>query len=1052
MPKNSDKPNSNSKKQPFTTSNPRESVPEKTNTSDEEFSPDLHADDWEEADEILSTKKLKKVKKSNKDKNDSSAVFGKELRGYAAGKTFGNNIKVKIPNKIQTEEEEGIFMNDEHSFFDVKNAEMPSFLREETVLDSEMRRPSEECYDPTTLYIPPNELNKYKPLLRQYWDFKKKHFDKLVAIKVWKFYYFYYNDAIAVHKIIDMKLVIWGAQTSTFFHESCLARFFPKLLEAGYKIAIVEQMQETKSKDGLIERDVCQILTRGTAIENQELDYSSRFMLALFEDNLQFGLAFVDTTTHEFYIGEIKDQADRSNLRTLLMRHRPVEVVYMKSFITQETLNLIKSISASPVLSMAKFNEPRHFEDIFERLEGYFRALPKFLVDIKSQVTLKFKNERGLKLLKMEKKVPFYLTLQTIGIVVEFFENILLAETTIPMANFIPLDLNIEKKSFLYLDSQALESLEVINVPYLDGSLSEKSSLFGYMDYTVSSFGKRMFKKWVLSPLLSEERIKERQNAVRDLLENNQGFVEYYQGKLKKLPDIERMISRVYNLSNRKRMSAVYFEDFAQNRLKDFLMFLKELKKVEELVVAQETQKLQSKRLRELTSFNEVNNQERGLFPRVAKIICEYEKMVKIEDGIPQPAPGTNKENDQILCEIKEVQKALDKYLCVQQKRFNSKEIQYVHARRLRYQLEIPEKLVEGKKRPKEFAIMSKRKGFIRFYSPEIEENLKEMSRLEEELKGVLVPFICAFFKKFYENNSVWRQLISCLAELDCLCSLARLALSMKTKYLPEIIPFCESKSVFQVKGMVHPILEKCVRNDFVVEKRTFLITGPNMGGKSTMLRQVCLLTIMAQMGSFVPAEFMQLSLVDRIFTRMGAFDRILEGKSTFLIEMEETRTIVKEATTRSLIVMDELGRGTSTYDGLSIAFATLKYITERIGCITLFATHYYSLVESFRLYKDIGRFTMLAEVDEEKKNLKFLYKFSKGEASRSHGVIVAKMAGLPEMVLERAQEKAESMTKESLSMRNEIFLTEKFNNIILTLNNNLDVDIEEILLCLKIE
>ena len=413
---------------------------------------------------------------------------------------------------------------------------------------------------------------------------------------------------------------MWGNSTFTFFHESCLARFAPKLLTAGHKIVIVEQMEEMKrDEEGVVKREVCQILTRGTAIENQELDYSSRFLLAIFEDSLNFGVAFIDTTTHEFYIGEFKDDNHRSDLRTLLIRTKPVEVVYMRDYIEQDTLNMLKSLSPKPTLSTIKFNEPKHFADVFETLNVYFTPkdedkplYPELIRTIKESVENEMKqgtNLDGTRLSEFERKIPFYFTVQCLAISAEFLKGVLLADTVFSMGHFTPFDITLEKRGTLYLDSQALENLEVLDVQYLN-VLSESSSLFGYMDKTVSSFGKRMLKRWLTSPLLDIEKIKERQEAIEDLMKNEDA-IKFIQEGLTKFPDLERMINRVYNLGNKQRLSAIYFEDYAKNRLKEFLAFLKELKKVEDFMETLDPYLpgFTSRRVIQLTHFKDVDIQ-----------------------------------------------------------------------------------------------------------------------------------------------------------------------------------------------------------------------------------------------------------------------------------------------------------------------------------------------------------------------------------------------------------------------------------------------------------
>ena len=514
-----------------------------------------------------------------------------------------------------------------------------------------------------------------------------------------------------------------------------------------------------------------------------------------------------------------------------------------------------------------------------------------------------------------------------------------------------------------------------------------------------------------------------------------------------------------------------------------------------------------------------------GVFPRTKSIIKKLKSMVRVVNGLTVPAKGINLEADQVLDNIDKIKSRLSIILEKERKRFNDRSISFVHLRQ-RYELEISEDLVRGSKRPADYAITSKRAGFLRFHTPDIENCLLEMNEAEINLRRVLIDFIVDYFKLFYNYNLVWRQVIICLSELDCLGGLAMLAIGMKIKCRPNILNKTTNTEVendFELEEMVHPSLaaqmeniqevskrqkneidnisnlasddtskalqkfaykannrnkratnrnimnyskdknfkttlqgqpisstfsidlesqdedkeQTFVRNNVIKEEDLdiFLITGPNMGGKSTLLRQTALAVIMAQMGSFIPAKRFRFHMIDRIFTRIGAEDKILEGRSTFFIEMEETWNIVKEATSSSLLLIDELGRGTSTYDGVSLAFGVLKYIAEKIRSITLFATHYHILLEEFRLYKNIGRYYMASEYNERLDEVKFLYKFIKGQAKKSHSFIVAKMAGLPLEVLENAKEKAKSITQEKKRIEDSKLLSRNFSKAILALS-----------------
>lgn len=1041
----------------------------------------------EPSDDDFGTPKKKSGKKARKngDKDTSRKSRGKQTpekkapapkkaksKGGNAGKFGAIIVKGKSLDAKNDELTNNLL--DQPLDFDMLNqnateedAYIPPWSKDPQMRDKKMRYSTDPNYDPTTLYIPEDEFKKLTPVLQQYWRIKQNNFDKLVAIKVWKFYYFYYQDAIIVHKLIDMRLTISKNWTFTFFHESCMTRFAPKLLEQGYQVIIMEQMEEiNKSKKDVIRREICQVLTRGTAIDHNLADYSSRFLLAIFEDQLKFGVMFVDTTTHEFYVGEFQDDETRSNLRTAVMRLKPVEVVYMKGYLKNDTANLLKFLPVKPTISALKESTPITGKELFSKLKHYFKekremdseegpSTPELLIQMKeafesapsSRPQTQTQNAEITDELVKDWQKPFFFAFQALSMGLNYLKSVMLDETVFAMGQFINFDINLQKHSTLFMDAQALQNLEVLEISYLN-SVSEQNSLLNFMDNTKTQFGKRMFARWLTAPLLDVDSLIERQDAVHDLMRNSD-IADYFHEKLGKLPDLERMISKIYNLSNKQRLSAVYFEDFAKNRLRDFLEFLKELKTVESLIAyfADYTDRFNSKRLKQLVTFKEVDLKTpkkkvkrstdkdgpvAGVFPRINSIIADLENMVEYKEGVPIPAPGISKENDVIMGRIRKVKENLNSHLEEQRKFFKDKNINFVHSKH-RYELEIPEELVEGKKRPDEFTITSKRKGFLRFHNNFIEHQVRLLYEYEAEFQKVLVPFIVDYFKKFYDRHSLWNQVISCLGELDCLCSLAKLALSMKTCCRP--VFHKQEEPLFELTEMIHPCIAKSgvkfVPNDVVFEKdkSVFLVTGPNMGGKSTLLRMSCIAIIMAQVGSWVPATSFELTPVDRIFTRIGASDRILEGKSTFFVEMEETLNLVKDSTRNSFVIIDELGRGTSTYDGVAIAHAVLKYLSEEIKCFLLFATHYHLLLEEFALYSNVSCFHMACEFDEEEDEVKFLYKFKKGNAL-SYGINVAKMAGLPIETIMIAKEKAELMIQEKKNIFSAKNITSKFNNL----------------------
>ncbi|KRX06928.1 P-loop containing nucleoside triphosphate hydrolase [Pseudocohnilembus persalinus] len=551
---------------------------------------------------------------------------------------------------------------------------------------------------------------------------------------------------------------------------------------------------------------------------------------------------------------------------------------------------------------------------------------------------------------------------------------------------------------------------------------------------------------------------------VEDLVENSH-LIDTYQNNLKKINgDIERLTSKVYNSLQASRLKTSSFDSFPAQRLGDLVKLLKEFRKVPDCLskFQDEVDNFKSQRLRNLVTFKENGKKKKemeeeeiensllsngnsqqssskkkqksvlaaygqqpkkklapteGVFPDLDPYLDEMDDMIQQTDDFLEPKEGLNEQYDKINQQIKKIKGKFAKVLEYWKKEIGCNQIKFIHLKQ-RYQLDVPNNYVDNQKRPDEFILIGKTKATTRFQTEEINELLIKLEQLENDLQEQLIPFIQEYIMKFYKHRDQWFQAIQCLKELDCLCSLAKCSRNMgNTLCKPQ---FTNQKGVFELKGMYHPCMLKqgidMVPNDTVFEKGVtgLLVTGPNMGGKSTLLRQSCLAIILAQIGCYVPATSFKLSPIDQIFCRIGANDKLLEKKSTFFVEMEETSVIVKEATEDSLILLDELGRGTSTYDGVSIAYAVLKYLMENIKAKCLFATHYHLLLDDFKLYKNIQNYKMDYEYNQGEKELKFTYKFIKGEADRSFAVNCAKIVGLNEQIQKIAEEKEQEMNSES--------------------------------------
>lgn len=586
------------------------------------------------------------------------------------------------------------------------------------------------------------------------------------------------------------------------------------------------------------------------------------------------------------------------------------------------------------------------------------------------------------------------------------------------------------------MDSIALSNLEIFDVNF-DTKVFSSQSLFNYINKTKTGYGKRLLKKWIESPLRNQNEINDRLDAIEDL-NKNCTIADYFHSQISKLPDFERALGRIYNSTNKQKLACSEFDNFASNRLNDFLKLLGEFSKVNEIMETFNEYKDQfrSKRLKKLVTFKKNEKDEKGLFPNIITLKNEIDEMIDYSNEIAVPKPGKDEKYDEISKNIKNVQNKLNEVLMQLRKKMKCSELVYNHNKIRKYEIEIPENLKS--KVPPDFSLTSKKKGILRYQNGLIENFVEELEGYETELNKILAPFFLEVFKKFYTKQSIWLQVISCLAELDCLISLSKLITDMEPF---SCRPIFSNENVFQLKECFHPCLinlvPNFVTNDIIFSKETcaLLITGPNMGGKSTILRQACLSIIMAQMGSYVPAKHFVLKPFDRIFCRIGANDRILERKSTFFTEMEESYTIIKEATEESFVIFDELGRGTSTYDGLALAYSVLKYMVEKIQCKTLFSTHYHLLIDEFKFFPNIKKYFMDFKYNEANEQIDFLYKFIEGEACKSFGINVAKIVGVPKDVLISAKEKALALNNELSNLREIKRDNEKYSEILDFLN-----------------
>ena len=577
--------------------------------------------------------------------------------------------------------------------------------------------------------------------------------------------------------------------------------------------------------------------------------------------------------------------------------------------------------------------------------------------------------------------------------------------------------LNPKKK--IILDYDVITNLELCESKY-DPRNPEAGSFMEYFNKAVSPFGKRLLRNWILNPLYDIKEINERLDIIEDLI-NNDVIITSWREKLSKWKDIERQCNKFFKLALESSQNENdpqelnHSEDLNQTRMKDFFKLIKFLSECQSIFsVFNEyilNNKLKSKILiKKVTIGEDVPDLSKSM-----KIILNNFQIIDTQDEKGNvvskiiPKLGIFKEYDKNLQGFIEVKKRLDEILIKERKRLKCGIINYAHTKNIRYELEVPENVVINN-RPKDYLLTTSKKGFLRFHTKEIIDNIKILEELEEQNKILTWKLNSEIFKIFYNQKNIISSFINIVAEIDCLTSLAFITLIDKDKFSrPKFITLEENNGIpyLELIQCIHPCLSDrvpyFVPNDIYLgkdNKTTIVITGPNMGGKSTILRQVCISAIIAQIGCFVPAKKCVMTLVDRIFTRIGANDKLLEGKSTFFIEMEETKNILENATKNSLIIMDELGRGTSTKDGQIIAKTVLYQIENKSKARCLFTTHYHDIIEWCKKEPNIRLSFMEAKIDEKNKDIQFKYKFIDGICPDSSGIEVAKLAGLPQKVI----------------------------------------------------
>ncbi|KAJ5659338.1 DNA mismatch repair protein msh6 [Penicillium longicatenatum] len=863
-------------------------------------------------------------------------------------------------------------------------------------------------YDPRTIYIPPLAWSKFSPFEKQYWEIKQKFWDTVVFFKKGKFYELYENDATIGHQLFDLKLTDRVNMRMVGVPEMSLSHWANQFVAKGFKIARVDQsesalgkeMRERDAKKGgkedkIIKRELACVLTTGTLVEGSMLQddmstYCVAIKEAIVDDLPAFGIAFVDTATGQFFMSEFVDDVDMTKFETFVAQTRPQELLLEKSCVSTKTMRILKN-NTGPTTLWNHLKPGREFweADItLKELEAAEYFVSQDDENIKAwPETLRQAREKEL-------------VMSAFGALVQYLRVLKIDQDLVTIGNFTWYD-PIKKASSLVLDGQTLINMEIFANSYDGGA---EGTLFQLLNCCITPFGKRTFKQWVCHPLMDAKRINARLDAV-DALNADPSIRDQFSSQLTKMPDLERLISRVHA---------------GQCKAQDFVRVLEGFEQIDYTMGL----------LKESGAGEGIIGQLISGMPDLTGLLgywkTAFDRPKAKENGILVPEPGVEEDFDNSQAVIEQLHKDLDNILKKSRRDLGSTSICYRDNGKEIYQLEVP---VKVKNIPKDWDQMSATKQVKRYYFPELRSLIRKLQEAQETHSQIVKEVAGRFHARFDEHYGTWLAAVRIISQLDCLISLAKASSSLgQPSCRPVFVE--DERSVLEFEELRHPCLlssvEDFIPNDVKLggnKPNIDLLTGANAAGKSTLLRMTCVAVIMAQIGCYLPCQSARLTPVDRIMSRLGANDNIFAAQSTFFVELSETKKILSEATPRSLVILDELGRGTSSYDGVAVAQAVLHHIATHIGAMGFFATHYHSLAAEFENHPEIAPKRMAIHVDDTERRVTFLYKLEQGVAEGSFGMHCASMCGISNKVIERAEEAAKqwehtSRLKESLERR----------------------------------
>ena len=818
-----------------------------------------------------------------------------------------------------------------------------------------------------------SRLKQSEPsMMELYKQVKKQHEDAILLCRVGDFYEAFFEDAELISRLLEIALTSRSHKNQKTppppmagIPHHALDSYLYKLVSAGHKVAILDQTEDAKvarDENRLVKRDVVRIVTPGTVTDPKVLEHkANNYLISIYQEKDTFGIAVADLSTGEFQVTEL---IDFSKLWAEIHRFSPKECLFSESFEDQK---------------------------MFDQLKIELKAVLNFLPDWRFE----FDTARS-------ELLEHFRTISLDGFGCEHLSTAICAagaliyylhETQKQEVEHILSLHTYTLSDFMVLDADTQRNLE-LTTSIRDGSTN--GTLLEVIDQTVTAMGGRKLRQCLLQPLLDENNIKERLNAVEEL-KAQINLQEELREDLGQMSDMERLITRI-------SLGSVNARDL--HSLKDSLLLIPAVK-----------EQLQSCQTPLLTSLNAELNPMTALVELIERGIHPNPPATIREGGLI--SDGYNAELDELRQIVGQGRAWMATLQEEERKRSGIASLKIGFNQVFGYYIEVTKPNLNMV--PDHYIRKQTLRNSERFITPELKEEEAKVLNAEDRIQTLEYELFCDIRDEVAKSTEEIQKISAAIAMVDVIANFAYCA--SKYNYVK---PTVADTDEIIIRDGRHPVVEQIftqegfVPNDTMLncsDEQLHIITGPNMSGKSTYLRQTALIVLMTQVGCFVPASAAKIGLVDRIFTRVGASDNLVMGQSTFLVEMNETANILNNATRKSLVILDEVGRGTSTFDGLSIAWAVSEYLLDekKMGAKTLFATHYHELVELASKYKSAKNYNVAVHEDGEK--VTFLRKVVPGGADQSYGIHVARLAGLPHTVISRAQEILEVLEQHNISV-----------------------------------